>query len=50
LFQLSEVWVEGAFMLEFLDPAQTARYRDVVTPENWKRFLQSMQNAEATAG
>lgn len=50
LFQRSEVWVEGAFMLEFLDPAQTARYREVVTPENWKRFLQSMQSAEATAG
>lgn len=49
LFQLTEVWVEGAFMLEFLDPAQTARYREVVTPQNWKRLLQSMQNAEAAA-
>jgi hypothetical protein len=46
LFQLSEVWVEGAFMIEFLDPAQTARYREVVTPENWKRYLQMMQSKE----
>jgi hypothetical protein len=46
LFQLSEVWVEGAFMIEFLDPAQTARYREVVTPENWKRYLQMMQGKE----
>lgn len=36
-------------MLEFLDPAQTARYREAVTPANWKRFLQSMQKAEAAA-
>lgn len=42
VFSLTEVWVEGDFMLEFLDPAQTARYEEVVTPENWKRFLPMM--------
>jgi hypothetical protein len=30
-------------MLEFLDPAQTARYEEVVTLENWKRFLPMME-------
>ena len=38
-FQLTEVWVEGAFMVEVLDPAETAHYRQVVTLANWKRFL-----------
>ena len=41
IFDLTEVWVEGAFMIEMLDPAQTARYRAVVTLPNWKRFLAS---------
>jgi hypothetical protein len=49
LFQLAEVWIEGAFMIEFLDPAQTARYREVVTPENWKRFLQQKQGGRSSA-
>jgi hypothetical protein len=43
VFSLTEVWVEGDFMLEFLDPAQTARYEEVVTLENWKRFLPMME-------
>lgn len=45
VFQLTEVWVDGAFMLEFLDPAQTAHYRQVVKPENWKRYLPMMTAA-----
>jgi len=32
-----EVWVENAFLIEFLDPAQSSRYRASMTPENWKR-------------
>lgn len=32
-------------MIEFLDPAQAAHYRTVVTPQNWKQFLKSMQAA-----
>ena len=39
LFELVEVWVDGAFMLEFLDPAQTRRYEQVVTPAAWKAYL-----------
>jgi len=42
IFQLTEVWVEGAFMIEVMDPAQTARYRTAVTPANWKQFLKQM--------
>jgi hypothetical protein len=44
-FDLTEVWIEGAFMIEFLDPAQAAHYRTVVTPQNWKQFLKTMQAA-----
>jgi hypothetical protein len=45
VFQLTEVWVEGAFMIEMLDPAQTAHYRKVVTLESWKSFLGMMRAA-----
>lgn len=45
VFGLTEVWVEGAFMVEVLDPAQTRRYREMVTRENWKRFLTEMKAA-----
>ena len=45
VFQLTEVWVEGAFVIEVMDPAQTAHYRKVVTLENWKKFLPLMQAA-----
>jgi len=46
VFNLTEVWVEGAFMLELLDPSQTARYEEVVTLENWKRFLPMIEAAD----
>lgn len=49
VFQLTEVWVEGAFMIEMFDPAQTERYRAVITPENWKRQLSAMAAAPAGA-
>jgi len=32
-------------MIEVLDPARTAHDRTVVTPQNWKQFLKSMQAA-----
>jgi hypothetical protein len=35
-FQVVEVWVEGAFLIEFLDPQQAASYRRSMTPQNWK--------------
>ena len=39
VFSLCEVWVENAFMIEFLDPAQTERYNQMVTLENYKKFM-----------
>lgn len=39
VFSLVEVWVDGCFMIEFLDPAQTAIYKTRVTPANWKAML-----------
>ena len=41
-FNLAEVWVEGLFMIEFLDPAQTKLYRERVTLANWKKKLAEM--------
>jgi hypothetical protein len=42
LFELVEVWVDGVFMIELLDPAQTARYEAVATPANLKRIFAEM--------
>ena len=47
VFSLTEVWVEGAFVIEVLDPAQTSLYRQRVTPEGWNQFLKQMQPAAA---
>lgn len=33
LFQLVEMWVDNQFMLEVMTPEQTARYREVTSPE-----------------
>ena len=33
LFQLIEVWIENAFMLEVMTPEQTARYVEITSPE-----------------
>ena len=41
-FSLVEVWVEGLFMIEFLDPAQTQIYKQRVTLKNWKMKLAEM--------
>ncbi|MGQ0445374.1 MAG: hypothetical protein ACT4O2_09685 [Beijerinckiaceae bacterium] len=37
-FQLVEVWVDGAFLIEFLDPDQTKIYLERVTLANWKAW------------
>jgi hypothetical protein len=39
LFELVEVWVEGAFMLEMFDPEQAAHYERTITVENLKKYL-----------
>lgn len=41
-FSLVEVWVEGLFMIEFLDPAQTRVYRERVSLAQWKAILVEM--------
>jgi hypothetical protein len=45
IFSLTEVWVEGSFMIEVLDPDQAAQYRARVTPQSWKQFLKQMPAA-----
>ncbi|MEJ7733679.1 MAG: hypothetical protein WKG00_31350 [Polyangiaceae bacterium] len=37
LFDLVEVWVEGAYPVEVLDPAQMADYRRSMTVEGWQK-------------
>jgi hypothetical protein len=37
MFDLVEVWVEGHYLVEVLDPTQLADYRRTMTTENWKR-------------
>lgn len=37
LFQVVEVWVENAYLVEVLDPAQRTAYERTMTVENWKR-------------
>jgi hypothetical protein len=36
-FDVVEVWVENAYLVEVLGPAQLADYRRSMTVENWKR-------------
>jgi hypothetical protein len=37
LFDVVEVWVENAYLVECLDPTQLADYRRSMTADNWKR-------------
>jgi len=37
MFDLVEVWVEHAFLVEVLDPVQLADYRRTMTVANWRR-------------
>ncbi len=38
-FQLVEVWVDGTFLIEFLDPAQAKGYQERVTLAGWKALI-----------
>lgn len=42
LFELVEVWVEGAFMIEIFDPDQAAGYQRAVTLEKLKKQMPAM--------
>lgn len=48
LFELVEVWLEGAFMLEMFDPAQAAHYERTITAANLKKNL-AQANPERNA-
>lgn len=37
LFDAVEVWVEGSYLVEVLDPQQFADYQRTMTGENWRR-------------
>lgn len=39
VFSVVEVWVENAFLIEVLDPAFTAEYKNAMTAENWERHF-----------
>lgn len=38
-FQLVEVWVEGAFLIEFLDPKQARTYAERISLASWKAMM-----------
>lgn len=38
-FHVVEVWVEGAYLVEVLDPEFTAQYRETMTIDNWQRHF-----------
>jgi hypothetical protein len=39
-FEVVEVWVENAYLVEVLDPGQMADYRRSMTVANWKRVFE----------
>lgn len=41
-FHLIEVWVDGAFLIEFMDPAQAKLYSEWVTLTKWKALISGM--------
>jgi len=38
-FQLVEVWIDGSFLIEFLDPAQAKGYQEKVSLARWKALI-----------
>ena len=42
IFSLVEVWIDGCFLIEFLDPTQTRDYKDRVNVRTWKKKLAEM--------
>jgi hypothetical protein len=39
LFELVELWVEGAFLIELFDPDQAARFTEVISASQWAALL-----------
>jgi hypothetical protein len=46
-FSSVEVWIENTFFIECFDPAAAARYREFMTPNNWRKTLESFAQAAA---
>jgi hypothetical protein len=44
-FRLVEVWVDGVFLIEFLDPAQTKVYQERISLESWSDLISSVAPA-----
>lgn len=42
MFDLVELWVEGAFLIELFDPKQAAHFQSIVTATSWKAMLAQM--------
>jgi hypothetical protein len=40
-FSSVEVWIENTFFIECFDPSAAVRYREFMTPSNWKKTLES---------
>ena len=38
-FRCVEVWVDGATLIEILDPAMQSEYRASMTPSNWRKVF-----------
>jgi hypothetical protein len=38
-FRCIEVWIDGAALIEVLDPTMTAEYRASMTPANWRKVF-----------
>lgn len=39
LFELVELWVENAFLVELFDPAQAAHFRQTISARQWQAML-----------
>lgn len=50
LFQLIELWIENRLMVEVMTPAQTARYREITSPEFLAEALRDFVPQTAPTG
>jgi hypothetical protein len=48
LFELVELWVENAFLIELFDPGQAAHFRRTVSARQWQALLEAGPPAPAT--
>lgn len=46
-FSSVEIWIENTFFVECFDPSAAKRYREFMTPKNWRKTLGSIGPAAA---